>query len=66
MPHNIPPVKGGLLSLIPIYLQHISLGLRRGECGGFFTQKAACHVSNDLICMHCPFQICVNVGLPSQ
>lgn len=30
----------------------------------FWTQKASHYVSNDLICMHCPLQICVTVGLP--
>lgn len=30
----------------------------------FLTQKASHCVSNDLICMHCPLQICVTVGLP--
>lgn len=31
----------------------------------FWTQKASHCVSNDLICMHCPLQICVTVGLPN-
>lgn len=45
--------------------------LRRNDCGNwavasFFTQKASHKVRNDLICMHCPLQICVAVGLHPQ
>lgn len=33
--HSTFPVKGGLLSLIPIYLEHVSHSLRGGQCGSW-------------------------------
>lgn len=50
-----------------IYLQPNRNIPRRGGCVllvFLWTQKASHYVSNDLICMHCPLQICVTVGLP--